>query len=465
MSKILPDIDHLFKNKIEDHFEEAPLSVWNKISKDLDQEKVITLPQKFPRLKKLAAAILILGFFSGACALYYHEYKENQKWADSIREEVKTKKKPAIKVDSHRGSDSDLVKRAVQLPAFDENNRPAMQIGKRARSSNSLNNHQALSHVADEGQLKDETENSLRISYSAPHRTSYQVYEHNIPTPIAEEERVKNLNYSMFLPNKNILELNSQASSKKKQKNQTKKSFSLMIYASPGLARNSIQDDHHFSGPGRNRYEFNKSEQATSTFSTGIMIRHQLNQKWGIQTGLAFRTTNTSIDSKTLYARPDDRGQMQYAFYCSSGYTLIPPRAGNLPIAGDSIRTANPKSKLQYLSAPLIADYQLSTGRFTFKSGIGIAANFLTQGKVTGTLENGSVKENVSGKISGLRSYYLDGVLSLGAAYQLNKFLSLELMPEGRLAVTPINKNTPVRSYANYFSITAGLRFHLPGSD
>jgi hypothetical protein len=112
-----------------------------------------------------------------------------------------------------------------------------------------------------------------------------------------------------------------------------------------------------------------------------------------------------------------------------------------------------------------MADYRLSSGRFTIKTSFGIAGNFLTQGKVTGTLKNGSMKENVSNKISGLRSFYLDGILSLGAAYQLNKFLSLELLPEGRLALTPINKNTPVRSYANYLSITAGLRFHIPSSD
>ena len=67
MDENLHNIDDLFKKAIDRHEEMPSSKVWENIDKSLDKKKVISISEKYRKLKWVAAALLI---FSAGMAMY-----------------------------------------------------------------------------------------------------------------------------------------------------------------------------------------------------------------------------------------------------------------------------------------------------------------------------------------------------------------------------------------------------------
>ena len=83
--------------------------------------------------------------------------------------------------------------------------------------------------------------------------------------------------------------------------------------------------------------------------------------------------------------------------------------------------------------------------------------NILISSNATTNLSNSTIKEITSNSITGLKNNYLDGSIALGVEYGVTKKISVWMQPTARLALTPINQQTPVRSYPNYLGLEVGL--------
>lgn len=237
--------------------------------------------------------------------------------------------------------------------------------------------------------------------------------------------------------------------------------FSLAAFIAPNHSFTRLENDNRFARPGQDKNEALKGEQQGNSYSAGILVNYSLNKKWIIQSGIVFSSAKTNIAAKTIYARPDNNGHLQYEFNCSSGYSFITPRNGNPPASGDSIRIMPSSSTISYIAVPFSLNYVFQKGKFLLKPGIGISLNFLTSGNSATNFGAIAGNQKEKARISGLKSAYPDGELGFGAEYMLSRRISIGIRPSMRLALSSINKDTPVRTYQNYTSFETGLKINL----
>lgn len=236
--------------------------------------------------------------------------------------------------------------------------------------------------------------------------------------------------------------------------------LSLTAFVAPNINFDHLEDNGHFAGPGRNRQEAHREEQKNTSFSGGLLLNYELSRSWILHAGVSVTSSSTFISPKTVYAKADNNGHTSYELPYSSGYVYISPK-GSQPVAGDSARTQRTMSKLTYVTIPVSASYHLRLARFSFLPTVGLGVNILMNGKAKTALANPASNESFSASISGLKPTYLDGHLGLGVEYSLNRKFSLSFRPNARLALTPINKETPVKSYQSFLSIESGVKINF----
>ncbi len=247
-----------------------------------------------------------------------------------------------------------------------------------------------------------------------------------------------------------------------KNKPAFKPSFSIMPFASINHSFTRLENDEVLAGPGRNKKTAERDEKQGGSFSAGILVNYNFSRSFILQSGIVYTSATTNILPKIIYARPDNFGRTRYEFNCSSGYSYIDPKTGTNPAVGDSIQVAGSSSTLSYIGIPLSLNYVMQKGKFLFKPAVGFSVNFLTSGKSFTSFNNaspGNPKETAS--ISGLKTAYVDGSIGFGTEYMLSRKISIGIRPNLRMALSSINKNTPIKTYQNFLSLEAGLKINL----
>ncbi len=107
---------------------------------------------------------------------------------------------------------------------------------------------------------------------------------------------------------------------------------------------------------------------------------------------------------------------------------------------------------------PLAVKYNINKGKFTLNPAFGVAADFLTKGKIETVIGNEKASIN---HIKGLGPMYLNSAISLGMSYNINQNIAFSLTPAARFALTSINKDAPVKTYLNSYGLAAGLTIKL----
>lgn len=286
-----------------------------------------------------------------------------------------------------------------------------------------------------------ETEIQNRNLKIVPPNTSLQ----NLLTPLSGNNKIS------------IQEKPIAAIKNAKPKISKKSLFSATVFYSPDFVSSRVDNDrHHFREEDRN--EIKNKEEIKNSSSTGLLINYNTIRKLSIQSGLTFSSMVTDIKPKLIYARPDDRGIVNYRFNCSAGYSYVPLHSGSRPTEGDSIFASSSKNILHYIEFPLTLKYNIRKGKFTLNPGLGLVANFLTKGRIETVIVN---KKTSISHIEGLNSMYLNSAISLSMNYDINQNVSIGLTPAARFALTSINKDAPIKTYLNLYGLAAGLTIKL----
>ncbi|MDQ6903593.1 MAG: outer membrane beta-barrel protein, partial [Bacteroidota bacterium] len=260
------------------------------------------------------------------------------------------------------------------------------------------------------------------------------------------------------LPIQNSVTSNTIASSKTIHSRKAKISlFSLTAFFSPDFVSSDLSDAHsRFGEDDRNKIEREEKFRFSST--VGLLVDYNIAKRWKLESGITYSTRVTDIQPKTIYARPDNNGNINYRFNCSAGYSYVTLDAAPPPISGDSVVTLPSSNTLHYIGVPLAIKYVLTNGRFSLVPGLGIAANFLTQGKLrTSIATSTGNKTATSNNIQGLKSTYFNGSASIGVQYKLNNAFELTFVPTMRFAISSINRNAPVKTNENSFGLAGGV--------
>ncbi|MDQ6888662.1 MAG: hypothetical protein M3Z56_00045 [Bacteroidota bacterium] len=237
--------------------------------------------------------------------------------------------------------------------------------------------------------------------------------------------------------------------------------FSATVFFSPDLVSTNIKDDHpRFREDDRHKIQQNEDIRFSSTI--GLLIDYALGNNWMLGSGLTYSTRIIGIKPKTIYARPDDNGNVNFRYNCSAGYSFVNVTSSNVPVAGDSLNALHSSNTLEYIGVPLVVKHKFTKGRFSLITGAGIAANFLTKGNIETTVQTSTGNKSVStNKIEGLKSLYFNGSVLAGAEYKLSRTLGIAFTPTARFAITSINKDTPVKTNLNSVGLTVGVTIKL----
>jgi hypothetical protein len=266
------------------------------------------------------------------------------------------------------------------------------------------------------------------------------------------------VNFSMIEDTKNIKE-NNKEHNNKPSKYSKESLFSATVFFSPDIVGYEIKSDHpRFRDDDKDEIKKKEEPKFSSTF--GILVGYKVNKNWALQSGATIFTRGTNINSKTIYARPDVDGNVNFRLSCFSGSSFIPSKSGNHPIDGDSTN-ASAKNSLQYIGIPLVLQYNISKGKLSIKPGIGVAFNFLLKNKIETVIDAASGKESASTNVQGLKLSYFNGSISVGADYSLNKKIALSFAPTARFALSTINKGEPVKTTLNSVGFATGLTYNF----
>jgi hypothetical protein len=516
MSKNLHNIDKFFKDRIE-RFEDEPSSnVWNEIDKQLDKKQVVSISKSYYKLKLAAALLLLVSF---GMAMYIFQMRKNNNElveknnieiplktnTEVTKENVKALNQPDTANDSEKDKDNFLkktpmsvdtsnqneqftenedeeaigilteksnkqswkkidlaekVRRKIKFVNSEDKNEPivkSIEKDKAAKIVNKTNKKQRPELAGSDG-VNNKYIALIPLLFPTPQIQRQQLFT----IPILNHEAIMPEaipgNFSMIEDTKNIKK-NNKKQNNKPSKYSKESSFSATVFFSPDIVGYDIKSDHpRFRDDDKDEIKKKEEPKFSSTF--GILVGYKVNKNWALQSGATIFTRGTNINSKTIYARPDVDGNVNFRLSCFSGSSFIPSKSGNHPIDGDSTN-ASAKNSLQYIGIPLVLQYNISKGKLSIKPGIGVAFNFLLKNKIETVIDAASGKESASTNVQGLKLSYFNGSISVGADYSLNKKIALSFAPTARFALSTINKGEPVKTTLNSVGFATGLTYNF----
>jgi len=511
MNENLHNIDKLFKTAIEKLEEEPSSKVWEDIDKNLDKKSVVSISKKYHKLKLVASFLLI---FSLGMAMYILQLnKKNKAQLKKNYDQITlTDKKGMIKNGAEKESGiAGNNKSSMQnkIPAGETirlhdtsgkynsshlvtNEKPNKQLSRTLSKitekketelskpgSESLNINPKEKNTNIAGTLVNDNKvgkfNDGKINKTGKIISQNDVQKLNIGN-LSESIQVLNahvlaiplsspdimLSKKVSLNTSNITNSNSPKYTGAKNrilKPLHESLFYATVFFSPDIFGYNIKSDQpQFEEDTKN--EVKKNEKPEFANSYGILAGYKINKNWIIQSGMMVSNRVTSIDSKTIYARPDRNGNINFRLSCFTGPSFIPLKSGFHPPLGDST-TLSAKNTLRYINIPVILQYRFIKGRLSINPGAGIATNFLLINKIESVINTANGQQKSMTNTSGLRSAYFSSFINLNTAYKINNRIAFSFTPDARFGLSSITKEAPVKTMLNSYGFEAGLNVEL----
>lgn len=506
MDRKLKNIEDLFKNGLIENEEIPSSKVWSSIDKKLDKENIISITKKYKTLQQIAGFLLILVI---ALTVYqFASWKENKITANPNDNSLKKSgaedfdKKMAFSIEpanrikineDSKKTDSILqIENAIANRKISnekeyknesakvslENNNKELDSNEYVRSNTTsdvaggeASAHSALSRLLpspagdilqQSGLVKNNVFDKLNTSPIVDKN------DKNTETAFPQTDNHEKLSIAKINLSQNerndIKGLMDPIPQRRAEKPISKNTLKQSRFSLTGFYSQNISF-YHFENTEKNNstnIDFEKKENYSSSYSSGVLLEYTINKRWGIQSGLSLSTTNIDLAPETIYAQLDDLGDIRYEIITSSGSAYVLPSFIHNPRVGDSIFSVATTHTLKYLMIPLALKYNLTKGRFNVNAKAGIVANFLTKATIETSVETGSHRETESTEdFQGLRSFYVSGIAGAGIDFNLKKNLAVCFFPTYRFALSSINKDVPVKSFPNSLSFGFGLKIKL----
>jgi hypothetical protein len=239
--------------------------------------------------------------------------------------------------------------------------------------------------------------------------------------------------------------------------------FAITALFSPDISRSRLNQIYDFDHDDINDYR--KREHTDLSYTMGILVNYPIKNRWSLESGLMISNYYSSIQPMTVKAIKSETGNYDFTMSSSFGFIKVPSASIQNPGQNDSIQVSKTSSlHLQYLTIPLSINYTIPLSKkvnLNFSSGF--AAGIITRGQVEITAPGSTIgsEETQINKIVGLRKCFFSALLGTGIEYNLNSHFALLVSPRLRMAITAINKNTPVKSYPGVITLESGLTFRF----
>jgi hypothetical protein len=424
MDKNLPDnIDKLFVSQLDGYAEEPAKNIWDEIDKKLsEKEKIKT---RHARFKILIAAVILPCLLTPFLLVDSSLHQTHLSGKKLINQDVKNRSLipgNAIEIFKQTKNKSD---KNLEIPVNNKNillNRISQQDFSIVVSSlQNLNNYKQ--------------ENKLQPLY-ALHALDIFTDSLRIPNNVATNKTTS----AIVTLSKNH-------------------GFSLKPFFSFDHISGRFVEQYEFDNAGKNDYS--KREKPDASFTGGILGGYQLNKKVSLLSGISVSKSMVSISSTAVNALKDASGVYKFKLATSYGFAEI-SKSGIIPAAGDSLLISSAAMQLNYISFPLLINYNLSNKKIKLSVHSGVALNKIIGEKVDAEyhVQNNDEAETIN-KIEGIKRAFFTLNTGIEARYSVNRFIDVSVSPELRYGINSINKATPIKTYPVNYGVAFNLNIRL----
>ncbi len=514
MDENLHDIEDIFHSALNENEAIPSEKVWDKIDKRLDKESVVSIKKKYNNLKRIAILLLVLlgiSVYEMNKVNTKNSLSEKSEYASAnqkksgqlkgkiIRESERvTPKKPAdlenfkdnnnivsennLPADSFYNGNQKTVKED-NTPAYNKPDIPKKYAIQKLQSKDTNPKNQSVFNSSKKVRLTSETFLKSKIKNNNTSGDNVVFTEHEnkreyqqipyykiqqnvlVANIIFESKKVIDLKNSLAPLSAFAIKMadsdRRHVAQSKISKKQRLPRFSLMPFFSPDIAWYHLQDENTNNQSG-NAVDIEREETHEFSSTAGVLADYKINKHWGFQSGITLSNINIVTDPETIYAQPDNSGNVKYRVNTSSGYGFILPSYSANPVVGDSLYAFTSIHSLQYIGIPLSVAWSFIKNKFTISAQTGVSVNFLTEARLETTVEKGPDNSvETANNIQGLKKVYLSGLAGIGADFKLNKKIYLAVAPTMRFALNSINKNAAVKSFPMSFGSSVGVKIEL----
>ncbi len=177
--------------------------------------------------------------------------------------------------------------------------------------------------------------------------------------------------------------------------------------------------------------------------------------------GISYSSSKLSVAGAAVKALQNDNGEYTFKMATSYGFAEI-KNSGIVPAAGDTLLVSSAAINFNYISIPLMINYDLPGKRLRFSIHGGVAFNKITSEKVEAeyNVQNNSEAETIN-KIEGIRKTFFTINTGIEAKYSLSNTTDISIGPELRYGINAINKGTPVKTYPVNYGLSLKMNFKL----
>ena len=496
MDENLHDIEDLFFLELNDNEETPSEKVWEKVDKRLDKENVINIEKKYTSLKRIVVVLLFL--LSGFAVYIINTNGNNKRLEEKISKDAdKTKNtnnglrlNEKLLIDSLKNigfynpaKKDNIPKKATELSikrgetadnAKSQNN----YTFENANSAKNIVKNKSLSNTSKKTNLASEPFYRMKIKNagatdkqaSAAQQKAYPNINKIIfldgliePLIFSSLDSINTKDDLHLMASKKIIlsEITNKSVKSLQNKPRENNQLSITPFFSPDIAWYHLSNDN-INNQSANASELDREERHEFSSTYGLLVDYLINKNWGLQSGLVLSNTNIIVQPGTIYAQPDNAGNIKYRINTSSGYGYVLPAFSINPAIGDSLYAFTSSHSLQYIGIPLALTYNVTKSKFKFNLLAGVSSNFLLKAKLNTTVEKGfdNSIETVDNLV-GPKKVYFSGIAGAGVDYKLMSNTAITFAPTMRFALNPINKDATVKSYPNSFGFVVGLKIGL----
>lgn len=520
MSENLHEIDQYFKNGLEGFEEEPGRGVWEALDNQLDKVETVRLRHKYARLRYWTVAVTVV--LTTALILLYNSNLSHK----SSKPEVTSSDSPTIDtiITSPRTQNP-----TIKNIAPEEITLPTEETASHVESNHTIPNKDQISKrtIPQKNEMEDSDEKSAPLTV----KNSIEKENPQDPYKREASSRVKNIQTrekNGFIV-KNSVSKTSDVIPKSSNKNrfvapnssQEKTYISKIeakedLYLYPSLPKTvptfsfnglnlpteeksgilpnlgsiphlkisrkkifafgvfySTENNNQRLEEGRREHDeddnvaIKNGESMQTSYSYGAMGSYTINQKFSLQTGIAYLHKLSTIAEKQIFARKRDprmggNNDVKFKFNCAAGFTYIDPKLSSGLTAGDSIKVSSSINELSYLEIPLLLNFKTGKKKLHFNFLGGFSANFLQKGTIQTSLVSSSIgKLPITNNVEGLKQHYFSGMVGAGVEYDLHPSLSIFTQEVYKGSLESINSNAPTKTFSNGTGLQMGIRFKM----
>ncbi|WP_064966739.1 hypothetical protein [Tenacibaculum ovolyticum] len=449
------DIDRLFTEKLKNLEVTPPKSVWNNIESDLKKRKRRVLPMWW--FSGGIAAVLVLGFLlfsfpndsvnknNDAPIIIATPEMNIPDLRPTKTKDPFNKKQPEIIVTKTIKTSKEkkkLRKEKTKETLFLIANKPQQNVLNKAKKE--------IVKGIDENKYAinaNEKENIDAIKPKIETAKKDVLIKAEVPSNLTENQALTNKNKTKKkYIKKDILVVLNDDSNKEEKKN-TKKLWKI----SPVVA---VLNSNSFSNSSPINKNLGNSTRGNNSYSYGIQVGYQLNNKWTIQSGVHLQEMQFSNSQITINKTSSSSSTI--ALNSGDTYSLEDSSLGSFSL-NTVKQNANLSQVYGYIEIPVEIKYNvLENRKFKTELVAGFSSLFLNKNAIDLKANNFTK----SGKANNLNNINFSGNVGVNFNYKFDKKWSLNLNPMFKSQFNTFNKNE--NGFKPYFiGVYTGINYRF----